>query len=138
MKNLVKFINGTYRAEHLSSPTADDMKRILDSNAQPGMPGCMGSLDYSHWDRRNFPKAYVGMYQVYKGRRTNVLETVCDEYLWVWHFFVGSAGSHNYTNMLEQSPLFSAVTGGYFSSSDMTYTVNVRTRSLLYHIVDGM
>jgi len=68
---------------YLRPPTPEELQRILTRNAERGMPGYMGSLDCSHWEWRNCPKAFAGMYQNLHGKRSVVMETVCDEDLWI-------------------------------------------------------
>lgn len=80
---LVALILRTYQDEYLRAPTMEDLKRIMRRNAESGLPGCMGVLDCSHWERSSFPTAHTGMYQDRHGKRNIVLETVCDEDMWI-------------------------------------------------------
>lgn len=78
---LISFILEKYEAFYLRAPTTADLKSIMERNAARGMPGCIGSLDCSHWRWTKCPVAFHGQYQ--KGgrgrQRTIVIETVCDE-----------------------------------------------------------
>lgn len=62
-----------YTHFYLREPTALDLSRILARNAERGMPGCMGSIDCSHWQWRNCPTALVGTYQGKSKKRSIVL-----------------------------------------------------------------
>jgi len=118
--------------------TPAELKRILERNAQRGLPGCMGSLDCSHWEWANCPKAFAGMYQNRHRKRSVVMETVCDEDQWIWHLFVGCPGSQNDLNVMHASPLYLSVTGGEWAPRTFSYTANGTTCTLLYYLVDGI
>jgi len=107
-------------------------------DAERGMPGCIGSLDYSHWEWRNCPKAFAGMCQNRHGKRSVVIKTVCDEDLWIWHLFVGCPGSHNDPNVMHVFPLYLSVTNGEWPLRTFSHTANGTTRSLLYYLVHGI
>jgi len=76
---LMRFIMDEFGPEYLRPPTTEELQRILTRNAERCMPGCMGSLDCSRWEWRNCPKAFAVMYQNRHGKRSVVMETVCDE-----------------------------------------------------------
>jgi len=119
-------------------PTPAEPERILKRNAQWGLPGCMGSLDCSHWEWANCPKAIAGMYQNRHGKRSVVMETVCDEDLCIWRLFVGCPGSQNDLNVMHASPFFFSVTGGEWPPRTFSYIATGTTRTLLYYLVDGI
>jgi len=79
-----------------------------------------------------------GEYQSRKGKRGIVVEAVCDEDLWVWHLFVGAPGSLNDMHFMQQSPLYLDVTGGRWPPRGRPFTINCRTRTLPYYLVDGI
>jgi len=66
------------------------------------------------------------------------VEAVCDEDLWVWHLFVGAPGSLNDINVMQQSPLYLVVTGFRRPPRGTPFTLNGRTRTLLYYLVDSI
>jgi len=80
----------------------------------------------------------AGAYQSRKSRRVIVVEALCDEDLLVWHLSVGALGSLNDINVMLQSPLYLEVTGGRWPPRNKTYTINGRTRTLPYNLVDGI
>jgi len=56
----------------------------------------------------------------------------------VWHLFVGAPGSLNDINVMQQSPLYLDVTGGRWPPRGTPFTINGRTRTLSYYLVDGI
>jgi len=98
----------------------------------------MGSLDCCHWEWHQCPTGMAGAYQSRKGKRGIVVEAVCHEDLWVWHLFVGAPGSLNDINVMHQSPLYLDVTGGRWPPRGTPFTINGRTRTLPYYLVDGI
>jgi len=80
---LTEFIIDKWESTYLRRPTDVELEHILTRNAARGMPGCMGSIDYTHWQWHNFAKALGGQYLDRKGRRSVVIETVCDEDLYI-------------------------------------------------------
>jgi len=83
VRELSRSIVDEFGPAYLRPPTPSELERILERNAHRGLPGCMGSLDCSHWEWSNCLKAFAGMYHNRHGKRTVVMETVCDEYLWI-------------------------------------------------------
>lgn len=75
-----------HQAFHLRPPTVEDLNRIMRRSAERGLPGCIGSLDYSHWRWTKCPGQLKGMYwKSGRGRqRAIVLETGFGEDMWVW------------------------------------------------------
>jgi len=98
----------------------------------------MGSLDCCHWEWHQCPTGMSGEYQSRKGKRGIVVEAVCDEDLWVWHLFVGAPGSLNDINFMQQPPLYLDVTGGRWPPRGRPFTINCRTRTLPFYLVDGI
>jgi len=111
---------------------------MLERNAARGMLGCIGSLDCSHWEWAAFPKGLTGQYQNRKKRRSIVMETVCDEDLYIWHFFIGAPGSLNDLNVLRISRLYFDVVEGAWPPKSFSICDNVRSRRLLYYLTDGV
>jgi len=80
----------------------------------------------------------AGAYQSWKGKRGIVIEAVCHEDPWIWHLFFGAPGSLNDINVIHQSPLYLDVTSGQWPPRNKSYTINGRTRTLPYYLVDGI
>jgi len=71
-------------------PNQSELKKIMERNAERGFPGCLGSLDRTHWEWHQCPTGMSGAYQSRKGSRGVVVEAVRDEDLCLWHLFVGA------------------------------------------------
>lgn len=138
VKKLIDFVCAEYGAAYLRSPNDAEIAHLLKRISERGMPGCIGSLDCSQWEWKNCPKGHAGMYQNRKGRRSVVMDTVCDENLYIWHLFVGCPGSMNDLNVMQQSPLYQSITAGDWPPRSSTFTANGKTRTLLYYLVDGI
>jgi len=136
-KTLVEYLVDDLGSSYLRPPSDREVEGILARNSARGLPGCLGSLDCSHWKWTGCPKGRTGTYQDRNGDRTIVIEAVCDEDLWIYHMFVGAPGSLNNINVLYQSPLYVDITTGKWPPSSFPFTVNGNTRSLLYYLVDG-
>lgn len=96
---------------------------IIQRNAETGIPGCMGSIDCSHWKWHNCLRAHAGVYQEYKKKCSIFIETVCDEDLFIWHLLNGTPGSNNDVNVLRQSPLFFVTVYGVWPPQTFEYTI---------------
>jgi len=131
VRELLRFIVDEFGPDYLRVPTLAELERILERNAQRGLPRCMGSLDCSHWEWANCPKTFAVMYQNRHGKRSVVAKTVCDEDIWIWHLFVGCPGSQNDLNFMHASPLYLSVTEGEWPPRTFSYTANGTTRTLL-------
>jgi len=137
VRELMRFIVDEFGPAYLRCPTPEELQRILTRNAERGMPGCIGSLNCSHWEWRNCPKAFAGMQQNRHGKRSVVTDTVCHEDLWIWHLFVGCPGSHNDVNVMHVSPLYLSFTNGEWPPRTFSFTANGTTRTRLYFLVGG-
>jgi len=134
----VRFIIQRFGPEYLRPPNDAELNDILQRNAARGMPGCIKSMDCSQWQWRACPTALAGQFQNYKGRRTIVTETVCDESTYISNFYIGCAGSQNDINVLRTSPLYHNIVSGAWPPRDKPFTLNRRTRTLLYYFADGI
>eukprot|EP00294_Goniomonas_avonlea_P008603 CAMPEP_0114549320 /NCGR_PEP_ID=MMETSP0114-20121206/5464_1 /TAXON_ID=31324 /ORGANISM="Goniomonas sp, Strain m" /LENGTH=437 /DNA_ID=CAMNT_0001733993 /DNA_START=24 /DNA_END=1337 /DNA_ORIENTATION=+ len=122
--------------EFLRGPNEEELCVLLEENASRGFPGCIGSLDCSHWDWKNCPKAWAGQFQGKSNTSTVVLEAVADKKLRFWHAFFGVAGSNNDLNVLDASPLFDRAMRGDAPAISVTINGNVYNRG--YYLVDGI
>ncbi|XP_074322908.1 uncharacterized protein LOC141659879 [Apium graveolens] len=88
-------------------------KFVSNSGDARGFSGMMRSIDCMYWQWKNCPKVWKGMFMSgHKGVATIILETVASSDLWIWHVFVGVAGSNNDINVLDRSPVFDDVLQG--------------------------
>ncbi|XP_015943196.1 uncharacterized protein LOC107468428 [Arachis duranensis] len=107
---LEKFVEGAisvFDDEYLQKPNPNDVRRLLQMAEGRGFPDMLGSIDCMHWQWKNCPKAWKGMYMSgYRGVATIVLEVVASSDLWIWHAFFRVSGSNNDINVLDHSPVF--------------------------------
>lgn len=136
MKRFTKAINEIYGAEALRHPTFDDINRLLDEGKEAGFPGCIGSIDCMHWEWKNCPSAWKGMFQGKAGVPTVVLEAIADHSCRFWHFNFGAPGTLNDLNILERSPLFDNAVRG--EAPSVEYTVNGSRYTHAYWLGDGI
>jgi len=137
-KLLLEFIVRRRESTYLRRPNQPELRKVMECNAERGFPGCMNSLDCTHWEWHQCPTGMAGAYRSRKGSRGVVVDAVCDEDLWIWHLFVGAPGSLNDINVLNQSPLYLDVTAGRWPPRGVTFTVNRITRTLTEYLVDGI
>ena len=122
--------------EYLRSPTLVDVARLLQEGERRGFPGMLGSIDCMHWEWRNCPTAWKGMF-IGRGKHPSmILEAVASHDLWIWHAYFGLPGSCNDINVLRRSPIFSAYIRG--ESPPVHFTVNGRTYDMGYYLADGI
>jgi len=81
--------------EYLRSPTLVDVARLLQEGERRGFSGMLGSIDCMHWEWRNCPTAWKGMF-IGRGKHPSmILEAVASHDLWIWHAYFGLPGSCN-------------------------------------------
>ncbi|KAI2500547.1 Plant transposon protein [Fragilaria crotonensis] len=136
MKRFCHGVNAIYGDKALRHPTSDDINRLLDEGNAVGFPGCIGSIDCMHWQWKNCPSAWKGMFQGKEGVPTMILEAISDHSTRFWHFNFGSPGALNDINVLDWSPLFyNAVRG---EAPRVDFTVNHHQHSVAYWLADGI
>ncbi|KAI2505163.1 Plant transposon protein [Fragilaria crotonensis] len=136
MKRFCVAVNELYEADALRHPTIDDINRLLDEGKDAGFPGCIGSIDCMHWEWKNCPSSWKGMFQGRSRRPTVVLEAIADHTCRFWHFNFGSPGSLNDINILDRSPLFHNAVKG--EAPQVAYTVNGNHYRYAYWLADGI
>ncbi|CAL8152083.1 unnamed protein product [Prunus armeniaca] len=94
----------------------------------------IGSIDYMHWQWKNYPTAWQGDYGNRKDKKSIILEVVASFNTWVWHAFFGVAGSQNDSNVLGQSPEFNDVLRGH--SPHIMYQINNTIYSGWYYLAN--
>ncbi|XP_057745254.1 uncharacterized protein LOC130963124 [Arachis stenosperma] len=137
---LEKFVEGVisvFQDEYLRKPNPDDVHRLLQMAEGRGFPGMLGSIDCMHWQWKNCPKAWKGMYMSgYRGVATIVLEVVASSDLWIWHAFFGVSGSNNDINVLDRSPVFDDILND--RAPEVNYTINGNNYTMRYYLADGI
>jgi hypothetical protein len=58
-----KAIIGLYRNVYLRAPNEQDIKILLAVGKDCGFPGMLGSIDCMHWEWKNCPTAWHGVFQ---------------------------------------------------------------------------
>ncbi|XP_012851118.1 PREDICTED: uncharacterized protein LOC105970840 [Erythranthe guttata] len=136
LRHFVKAIIAVFGEKYLRAPNEDDLSRLLQINERRGFPGMLGSIDCMHWMWKNCPTAWHGMYSGHFRTPTIILEAVASQHLWIWHAFFGMPGSLNDINVLERSPVFSALANG--RGPTVNYTINGNDYSMGYYLADGI
>ena len=111
-QRLTEFIINKWEPMYLRPPADKELEHILVRIAARCMPGCIGSINFTYWQWAKCPKALGGQYLDRTGKRSVVIETVCDEDLYIWNLFVGFPGAYNAKNVLACSPLMLDVNAG--------------------------
>ncbi|XP_038707215.1 uncharacterized protein LOC120002520 [Tripterygium wilfordii] len=136
MKKFVKTIISVFGNEYLRSPNSDDIAKLLVIGESRGFPGMLGSIDCMDWKWKNCPTAWKAQFSGNIHEPTLILEAVASHDLWIWHAFFGLPGSHNDTNVLDRSFVFTKLAQG--RSPPVHYYVNGRHYSMGYYLADGI
>ena len=72
------------------------------------------------------------------GKKTLILEAICDHRKYFWHCNFGDAGSMNDINVLDKSSMVGGMMDGSFSVKCQPYEINGRVRDWCYFLVDGI
>src|SRR6266540_3030511 len=128
---VITAFGGTY----LRSPNSADISRLLHVGASRGFPGMLGSIDCMHWEWRNCPTAWKGMFTGRGKSPTMILEAVASHDLWIWHAYFGMPGGCNDINVLHRSPIFSRYMQG--QTTPVNFTVNGRAYDMGYYLADA-
>ena len=62
LNHFCRVVIAAFRNEYLCSPTPGDVARLLQVGEARGFPGMLGSIDCMHWEWRNCPTAWKGMF----------------------------------------------------------------------------
>ncbi len=89
-----------------------------------------------HWEWKNCPSGWKGMFQGKLGVPSVVLEAIADNCCQFWHLNFGSAGALNDLNILDCSPLFDNAVCG--ESPSVNFVVNRNAYQYAYWLDDGI
>ncbi|MBW0491013.1 hypothetical protein O181_030728 [Austropuccinia psidii MF-1] len=88
-----KVIVEIYGPTYLRSPNQSDLERLNCVHSQRGLPGMLGTLDFTFWEWQTCPTGWGGRFQA-KGRTpTTVLEVVASYDSWIWSAFFSTPGT---------------------------------------------
>ncbi|XP_016200014.2 uncharacterized protein LOC107641019 [Arachis ipaensis] len=137
LENFVEGVILVFEDEYLQKPNPNDVQCLLQMAEGRGFPGMLGSIDCMHWQWKNCPNAWKGMYMSgYRGVATIVLEVVASSDLWIWHAFFGVSGSNNDINVLDCSPVFDDILND--RAPEVNYTINGNNYTMGYYLVDDI
>ena len=122
---------------YLRKPTLQDCQDLMTMHrAQHRFSGMLGSIVCMHWEWKNCPSAWKGLYTTgFKSKHpTIVLEAVADYRLWIWYAYFGVAGSKNDINVLQSSPLFNDQELGVGPA--VSFVANGNQHNMGYYLAD--
>jgi hypothetical protein len=74
LENFTKCIPVLYNEKYLRKPTSDDVEKIYALHEEKHrLPRMLGSIDYMHWDWKNYPKALQAQFK----RRDHKYQLLC-------------------------------------------------------------
>uniref|UniRef100_A0A0D3AT07 DDE Tnp4 domain-containing protein n=1 Tax=Brassica oleracea var. oleracea TaxID=109376 RepID=A0A0D3AT07_BRAOL len=123
LHNFTAGIISLFGDEYLRRPTHEDLQRLLYIGEQCGFPGIVGSIDCMHWEWKNCPIAWKGMYSRGTEKPTIVLEAV-------------ASSTMNDLNILDRSPVFDDIINGIVPQ--VNFYVNGNPYHLAYYLTDGI
>ena len=138
MNNFCASVCELFGPIYLRKPNIHDVQNLYAWHEEKhGFPGMLGSIDCTHWDWRNCPQSFRGMYtNGFHGTPSLVLEAVASQDTWIWHAYFGAPGSLNDVNVLDQSPIFNDMLSGRFP--DAPFTVRGHHYKYGYYLTDGI
>ena len=136
LKKFVAAILDIFSEEYLRSPNNKDIARLLAHGQSRGFPGMLGSIDCMHWEWKNCPTAWKGMYCDHVREPTIILEAVASYDLWIWHAFFGLPSSNNDINEIERTHIFSNLAEGRAPAAN--YSINGNNYTIGYYLVNDI
>jgi hypothetical protein len=83
LKHFGTTIQTAFGGYYLREPTAADIAHILQVGESRGFPSMLGSVGCMHWEWRNCPTAWKGMFTGRGKQPTMILEAVLSYDLWI-------------------------------------------------------
>ncbi|XP_059654472.1 uncharacterized protein LOC132301215 [Cornus florida] len=134
LKAFCNAIVAVYVEEYMRPPNEAYIARLLEEGEQRGFPGMLGSIDCMHWEWKNCPVEWQGIYRGQSGKNTLILEAVTSQDWWIWHAFFGMPGSHNDINVLDHSSIFNGIINGQLPP--VNYVANGHHYRMGYYLSD--
>ena len=142
VRDFCKILKAEYGPQYLNrSPTQAERKAIANEMAKKGFPGCIASWDCKHFPWKNCPMRLAGQHQGHAegGKKTLILEAICDHRKYFWQVNFGDPGALNDINVLDRSSIVGGLISGDFSvKTTAPYSINGRMRDWSYFLVDGI
>ncbi|XP_021721236.1 uncharacterized protein LOC110688780 [Chenopodium quinoa] len=117
--------------EYRRRATPADVERLLHESNVRGLPSMLGSIVCMHWEWKNCPRAWIGMYQGRSKNATIILEVVAFKDLWIWNVFFGTD-----INVLQWSLMFDDICEG--QAPEVSFNVNGNRYNMGYYLTDGI
>ncbi|XP_035814910.1 uncharacterized protein [Zea mays] len=136
LKHFCTAVQTAFAPYYLRAPNAEDIARLLQVSESRGFPGMFGSVDCMHWEWRNCPSSWKGMFTGRGKHPTMILEAIASYDLWIWHAYFGLPGSCNDINVPHRSNLFQRHLSG--DTPPVSFTVNGHTYNMGYYLADGI
>ncbi|XP_057540682.1 uncharacterized protein LOC130818532 [Amaranthus tricolor] len=136
---LAHFVDGViaqFSATYLRKPTLEDLQHLLREGEDRDFPGMIGCIDCIHWEWKNCPAGWKGMYQGRSKTATVISEVVALRDLWIWHAFFGTPGSWNDIDVLQLSLVFDTILNG--RAPRVQFNVYGNTYNKGYYLTDGL
>lgn len=116
-----------------------DLRDVIKVNQEKhGIPGMLGSLDCTHINWAQCPRAHMGAYVGRSGHPTIILEAVADARRRIIHYHWGVPGAQNDLNVLKGSPLLDLLLSDTFPR-DLSFSLGgARIFQTPYLLVDGI
>ncbi|XP_021767507.1 uncharacterized protein LOC110731896 [Chenopodium quinoa] len=139
---ITHFVDGVIRefsAEYSRKPTPEYMNHLLREGEERGFPELVCwevSTACMHWEWKNCPTGWKGMYQGLSKTTMVILEVVASCDLWICHAFFGTPGSCNDINVLQRSPVFDDILNG--RAPQIQFTVKENTYNQGYYLTNGI
>jgi hypothetical protein len=76
LKHFCMVIQTTFGGYYLRAPTAADIARLLQVEESRGFPSMLGSVNCMHWEWRNCPTTWKGIFTGHGKHPTMILEAV--------------------------------------------------------------
>ena len=109
LKKFCRWVIRNYGDEFLNSWGEEEIRKEMEVNAKRGFPGMMGSIDCTHWQWKNCPIAWQGMYQDRNHKRSIVAEAICGHDMYFYQVYVGLPGSLNDIAIMGQTTMLLSV-----------------------------
>ncbi|KAG7364220.1 plant transposon protein [Nitzschia inconspicua] len=141
VKQFVRLVIVAFGPQYLNrAPNKQERQVISQEMGERLFPGCLGSWDCKHFAWKNCPVRLAGQHQGHAegGKKTLILEAICDHRKYIWHANFGDPGSMNDINVLDRSSIVGSMLSGDACLKTDPYQINGTMRDWMYYLVDGI